>query len=188
MFFVEKTYINDLLILSPKKIIDSRGFFSLAWNKKDFDNLNIRTIFVQDHRSFSNEKYTLRGLHYQKPPHNQCKLVSCISGSILDVVIDVRNGSKTYGQSYSKILSSENSKLMYIPEGFLHGFITLQKNTEVMYKCSNYYNKDSEITILYNDKNLDIDWTVSKNQMIISEKDLSGADFKSFNSEYNIKD
>ena len=187
MYLVKKTSIKDLIVINPVKIIDTRGFFSEIWNKKEYEKLGIKENFVQDHRSFSKKKGTLRGLHYQIPPHTQSKLVRCISGGILDVVVDVRNGSPTYGKWFSEKITSKNLKQIYVPSGCLHGFITLETNTEILYKCSNYYNKKSERIILYNDTQLNINWELDKKNIYIGKKDKQGKPFNKFKSNFNIE-
>ncbi len=175
------TGIEGLIVVEPKVFKDSRGYFFESFNKKIFEQGGIISQFVQDNQSFS-QKNVLRGLHFQKPPYTQAKLVSVIQGAVLDVVVDLRKSSQTYGEYFSLELTGENKKMLFIPEGFAHGFATLQDNTIFSYKCSNLYNKDSEASILWDDKTLNIDWQI-KNP-ILSEKDLIAPKFNQFVSPF----
>ena len=169
---INKTQISGLLIIKPQKISDKRGFFSETYNKKIFYKQKIKIDFVQDNYSYSKYKYTLRGLHFQSPPYAQDKLVRVLSGSIIDVAVDLRKKSKTYKKHFKIILSKQNQKQLLIPKGFAHGFLTLEKNTEVMYKTSNYYSKKHDKGIFWSDKNLNIKWK-KKIKPILSNKDLN---------------
>ena len=144
---IEKTFIKDLLLISPNIINDNRGYFLESYNKNDLASL-LNVEFVQDNESMS-QKNVLRGLHFQKPPHAQGKLVRVITGSVLDVVVDLRKQSDTYGHHFKHILSAEIKNQLYIPEGFAHGFLVLEENTIFSYKCTNYYHKGSEDSILW---------------------------------------
>ncbi len=141
--------------------------------------------FVQDNHSLSRTKGTVRGLHYQSSPFAQGKLVRCTQGSITDVAVDIRNGSPTYGQHVKVILSAENAKQLWVPEGFLHGFATHEDNTEVAYKVTNYYDKASDGNIQWNDKDLAIDWGINEAAAVLSDKDKNAPKFKSFISPFN---
>ena len=169
-------------VIEPKKHTDNRGFFSESWNKKSLESIGIDVDFVQDNYSFSNKRFTLRGLHFQAPPYAQAKLVRCSKGALFDVAVDIRQGSPHYGQWVGIELSFQNNLQLFIPEGFLHGFMTLQPFTEISYKCSNFYKSESEITISFDDSDLDIKWPNGDNSVVISDKDLSGLDFNKFNS------
>lgn len=177
---IEKTPLKDLLLISPKVHYDERGYFMESYNKKNLDN-HIKIAFVQDNESQS-QKNVLRGLHFQKPPYGQAKLVQVISGSVLDVTVDLRKNSSTYGKYFKHILSSENKKQMFIPVGFAHGFLCLEDNTIFSYKCSNYYHKESEGSILWNDPNLAIDWEIEN--PILAEKDKSAEKFLTFENPF----
>lgn len=177
---IEKTPLKDLLLISPKVHYDERGYFMESYNKKNLDN-HIKIEFVQDNESQS-QKNVLRGLHFQKPPYGQAKLVQVISGSVLDVAVDLRKNSSTYGKYFKHILSSENKKQMFIPVGFAHGFLCLEDNTIFSYKCSNYYHKESEGSILWNDPNLAIDWEIEN--PILAEKDKSAEKFLTFENPF----
>ncbi|MET2985440.1 dTDP-4-dehydrorhamnose 3,5-epimerase [Aureibaculum conchae] len=173
---IEKTFINDLLIITPTVFTDERGYFFESYNKKGLENY-VNEEFVQDNESLS-QKGVLRGLHFQNPPYTQAKLIRVFAGSVLDVSVDLRKNSPTYGQHFKCILSADNKVQLYVPKGFAHGFVVLEENTIFCYKCSDYYNKDSERAILWNDDTLNIDWQI-KNP-IISEKDKSAENFANF--------
>lgn len=164
------TPISGLLVFEPKVIEDSRGYFFESFNLKTFQAEGIDINFVQDNQSSSNYG-VIRGLHYQLDPYAQVKLIRVLSGSILDVAVDIRKGSPTFGKSFSIELSAENKKQLFIPAGFAHGFSVLSELAEVLYKCSSFYNKESEAGILYNDPSLNIDWKTTAGKEIISEKD-----------------
>ena len=176
---INKTFIEDLLIIEPQLFKDDRGFFYESYNK---NNLDINIVFVQDNESKS-YKGVIRGLHFQAPPFEQTKLVRCVSGNILDVAVDLRTNSKTYGQSFSIELSSENNKQLFIPKGFAHGFQVLSKTAVVNYKVDEYYNPDSDSGIIWNDKDLSIDWSLDL-KPILSEKDLKLISFKELKSPF----
>jgi len=176
----EKNFIEGLLILNPKVFTDNRGYFLESYNKSTLDTI-IGVDFVQDNESCS-QKDVLRGLHFQKPPFAQAKLVRVIKGAVLDIAVDLRKNSSTYGKHLKTILSEENKKQFYIPKGFAHGFLVLEDHTIFSYKCSNYYNKDSEISLLWNDKTLNIDWEIEN--PIISEKDTKAQKFAAFASPF----
>jgi dTDP-4-dehydrorhamnose 3,5-epimerase len=166
-----KTEFPGLIIFEPTVIKDSRGYFFESYSERVFNADGITARFVQDNQSKSSFG-VLRGLHYQLNPHAQTKLVRVLSGKILDVVVDIRTGSPTYGKTFSIELSAENHKQLLIPKGFAHGFSVLSKTAEVMYKCDEFYNKESEAGILYNDAALNIDWQIPLDKAIVSEKDL----------------
>ena len=168
---VKETKLKGCFILEPKVFQDSRGYFFESFNQKTFNKLIGQNInFIQDNESFST-KGTLRGLHYQLPPFSQTKLVQVIQGIAWDVVVDIRKGSPTFGQSYSCELSAENQLQLFIPRGFAHGFITLSETSIFMYKVDQYYNFKSEGSITPDDPALGIDWQLPKSEWIQSEKD-----------------
>jgi dTDP-4-dehydrorhamnose 3,5-epimerase len=171
--------IPDLKVIKPDIFEDKRGYFFEPYNKERFSSSGIDMEFVQDNQSCS-EKNTLRGLHFQNPPHAQGKLVRVITGAVLDVVVDIRRKSPFYGQWVSQQLTSDNKLMMWIPPGFAHGFITLEENTVFSYKCTAYYNRESEGVIAWNDPDIGINWGVST--PIISDKDCKGCIFREFNS------
>ena len=179
---ITKTDIQGLIIIEPQIFKDSRGYFFESWNAKKFKQLGINEDFVQDNQSVSS-KGVLRGLHFQNPPYAQAKLVRVIEGSVLDVAVDLRKNSSTYGKHVSVILSEQNNKSFFIPKGFAHGFLSLEDNTVFNYKCSDYYNKESEGSLLWNDEDLKIDWQIDN--PLVSEKDLQADLFKNFKTKFN---
>jgi dTDP-4-dehydrorhamnose 3,5-epimerase len=167
-----ETILKGCFIIEPMVFEDNRGYFFESFNQNTFNKLIGQHInFIQDNESFS-LKGTLRGLHYQKEEYAQAKLVRVIQGKVLDIAVDIRNGSKTFGQYVSVELSEENKKQLFIPRGFAHGFIVLSDTAVFSYKCDNFYNKESESGIIYNDKNLNIDWVLKESEFILSEKDM----------------
>jgi dTDP-4-dehydrorhamnose 3,5-epimerase len=165
-----QTPIQDLLVFEPKVIEDSRGYFFESFNLKNFLAEGIEINFVQDNQSLSLYG-VIRGLHYQLQPHPQVKLIRVLAGKILDVAVDIRKGSPTFGKSFSIELSAENKKQLFIPAGFAHGFSVLSERAEVLYKCDSFYNRESEAGILHNDPSLGIDWRIPAGKQIVSEKD-----------------
>tara|TARA_Y100000813_G_scaffold129925_1_gene93686 strand:- start:157 stop:702 length:546 start_codon:yes stop_codon:yes gene_type:complete len=180
--FVKESPLKGLFILNPSVYKDERGYFFESFNSKLFaEKTGLLVTFVQDNESKS-QKNVLRGLHFQNPPFAQGKLVRVIKGSVLDVAVDIRRESNSYGRHIKQVLSEQNKTMMYIPEGFAHGFVTLENDTIFSYKCTNYYNKESEKCLLWNDKTLNINWDVEN--PILSEKDKLGQNFSSFVSKY----
>jgi dTDP-4-dehydrorhamnose 3,5-epimerase len=179
---VVKTKLEGLYLVEPKVFEDARGYFLESYNKQSFKQNGIDVNFVQDNQSLSC-KGTLRGLHFQKPPYAQAKLVRAITGLILDVVVDIRKNSSTYGKYFSIVLSGENKRMLYIPEGFAHGFLALEDNSLIQYKCSNLYNKESEGGLIWNDPDINIDWGIDY-EPIISDKDKDNVYLKNFNSSF----
>jgi dTDP-4-dehydrorhamnose 3,5-epimerase len=176
-----RTEIPDLLIIQPKVFEDERGYFFESYNKKSFSENGIAVDFVQDNQSLS-QKGVLRGLHFQNPPFAQGKLVSVMKGAVLDVAVDIRKNSATYGKFCSIELSEKNKTMFWIPAGFAHGFLTLEDNTIFTYKCTNVYNKNSEGCIRWNDEDLGIEWGVK--EPILSEKDKICMPFREFRSNF----
>ncbi|HEY0068102.1 MAG TPA: dTDP-4-dehydrorhamnose 3,5-epimerase [Flavisolibacter sp.] len=183
----ETTPIPGLLVFMPKVFEDSRGYFFESYNEQVFREQGIDTRFVQDNQSQS-VYGVIRGLHYQKSPHAQCKLVRVLEGEILDVAVDIRKGSPTYGQHISLVLSAENKQQLFIPEGFAHGFSVLSPRAAVLYKCNRFYNKESEGGILFNDPELGIDWQVPVDAQLISDKDQVLPPFASHQSNFEYTD
>lgn len=165
------TEIPDVKILVPKKHGDHRGFFSEIYSRKLLADAGITTEFVQDNHSMSAQKGVLRGLHYQLPPMAQDKLLRVVRGAILDVAVDIRRNSPTFGKHVSMILSAENWQQAFVPIGFAHGFVTLEPNTEVLYKVSNYYSPSHERGIRWNDPKLAIDWGIGSATAVLSARD-----------------
>jgi len=165
------TELEGCFIIEPKIIGDERGYFMESFNEKTFEeNTGKKVHFVQDNQSFS-KKGVLRGLHYQTREHAQAKLVRVLEGEVLDVAVDIRPESKTYGKYVSVLLSAANQKQFFVPRGFAHGFVVLSETALFFYKCDNFYNKESEGGLLYNDQELNIDWKLDESEFIISEKD-----------------
>ncbi|HET9744939.1 MAG TPA: dTDP-4-dehydrorhamnose 3,5-epimerase [Chitinophagaceae bacterium] len=165
-----QTNIPGLLVFEPKVFEDNRGYFFESFNQQTYKEAGIGVTFVQDNQSWS--KYgVIRGLHYQLHPHAQTKLIRVLTGKILDVAVDIRKNSPTFGKSFSVELSAENKKQLFIPEGFAHGFSVLSDHAEVLYKCDAFYHRESESGIFYNDRTLDIDWKIPAGKEIVSEKD-----------------
>ena len=175
------TPLDGLLVFAPEIYEDDRGYFFESWNKKIFKELGLNYEFNQDNQSLS--KYgVLRGLHFQNPPYAQGKLVRVVKGKVLDVVVDIRSDSSTYGSHYKIELSETNKLIFWIPPGFAHGFITLENDTIFSYKCTSVYNKQSEQALLWSDKTLNIDWQIKK--PIVSQKDQNAIKFLSFKSKF----
>lgn len=165
-----KTDIPGLIIFEPPVFRDARGYFFESYNEKLMHEGDIDMRFVQDNQAFS-VYGVIRGLHYQLEPHAQTKLVRCLSGVILDVAVDIRKGSPTYGKHFSIELSADNKKQLLVPCGFAHGYSVLSETAEVLYKCDNFYNKEAEGGIRYDDTALDIDWKVPSDKAIVADKD-----------------
>lgn len=180
---IEKTTIQDLVIINPNLFNDERGYFFEAYNQAKFQENGINYNFIQDNQSFST-KGVIRGLHLQINPFAQAKLVRVLQGEILDVAVDLRKNSSTYGQHFSVVLSAENKKQLMVPHGFAHGFSVLSETASVMYKVDQLYHKDSERGIRYDDPTLAIDWKVNPEEVIVSEKDLILPAFKDIDWEF----
>jgi len=166
------TELPGVLIIEPDRFGDTRGFFSESWNRRRMAGHGVEIDFVQDNHSLSVEPGTLRGLHFQTPPHAQAKLVRCGRGAFMDVVADIRHGSPTYGRWLGVDLSFENGRQLLVPEGFLHGFVTRQPETEIIYKCSDYYAPDCDSAVRFDDPDLAIDWGLD-GPPILSDKDAA---------------
>ncbi len=167
---IKQTPIEGLFIFEPKVFEDERGYFFESFNAKVFEEVGVTRAFVQDNRSKS--KYgTLRGLHFQKGEFAQAKLVSVLKGSVLDVAVDLRQDSSTFGEHFSIELTAANKKQLYVPRGFAHGFVVLEDDTEFFYKCDNFYSPQNEGGIIYNDPQINIDWKVADEDIVLSNKD-----------------
>jgi len=177
----ENVDIEGLVVIKPLVFEDERGHFFESFSEKEFSENGINLKFVQDNQSLS-QKGVLRGLHFQKPPYAQGKLIRVIKGAVLDVAVDLRKNSKTYGEHYVIELSERNKTMFYIPEGFAHGFLTLEDDTIFTYKCTNLYNKESEDAILWDDEYLAINWGFEA--PLLSEKDKKAHEFKSYKSPF----
>lgn len=179
---VRETRIPGVLVLEPKRHGDSRGFFYESWNRKTLAEHGILIDFVQDNMSFSAEPGTLRGLHYQAPPHAQSKLVSCLQGRLFDVVVDVRRGSPTYGRSFGIDLSFENGLQILVPKGLLHGFVTRAPDTVIAYKVDDHYSPECDGSVHWN--SCGVDWGL-EGDPVLSEKDTKAVQFAAFNSPFS---
>jgi len=177
-----KTKFNDTWIIKPQVFQDNRGFFLETYSRKKFSETGIEADFVQDNHSLSVKKGVLRGLHFQAPPFTQAKLLRVTNGSVYDVIVDIRKDSPTFGKWEGFTLSAENFLMLFVPKGFLHGFMTLEDNTEVQYKCDNFYEPQSEGGIIWNDPTLKIDWPIK--DPILSERDEKWGKFEDFNSPF----
>ena len=176
---VIETGLQDCFVIEPQIFGDDRGYFFESFNQRRFEEkTGLEVTFVQDNQSKSN-RGVLRGLHFQQGEHVQAKLVRVIKGKVLDVVVDIRPESSTFGKTFSVILSEENQKQIFVPRGFAHGFSVLEDNSIFSYKCDNYYNKVSESGIIYNDPELNIDWMLDEDEILLSEKDKLLQNFKS---------
>ena len=167
---VETTYIKDILVLTPSVFEDERGYFFESYSEASFKQNQLNISFIQDNQSFS-KKGVIRGLHFQKAPYAQTKLVRVLQGEILDIAVDLRKDSETYGQYFSMVLSAENKKQVLVPKGFAHGFSVLSEHATVLYKVDEIYHKDSECGIRYDDPTLAINWQVAASNVIVSGKD-----------------
>ncbi len=184
MLDVKKTEIEGVLILTPKRWSDARGFFVETWNAERFRQAGLAQDFVQDNHSYSAEAGTVRGLHYQSPPRAQAKLVRVMRGAVIDVAVDVRKGSPTYGRHVRALLSAENGAQLFVPAGFLHGFATLEPHTDVAYKVTDYYSQPNDGGVLWNDPDLAIDWGVDPARAVLSDKDAKATRFADFKSPF----
>ncbi|MCX2722854.1 dTDP-4-dehydrorhamnose 3,5-epimerase [Roseibium salinum] len=181
---VETTEIPDVLLLTPKRFEDSRGYFAETYSARALEDHGIQTRFIQDNMSYSERAGTVRGLHYQAPPHAQTKLIRCTRGAIIDVALDIRIGSPTYGRYVRHLLSAENMCQLYIPAGFAHGFSTLSDNTEVHYKVDARYAPECERGIAFDDGMLGIDWRLGGISPAVSDKDRQLPGFEHLEPEF----
>ena len=183
MIKVDTTKLPGVLVLTPRRFGDERGFFSETWNRRTLLGAGVTLPeFVQDNHSFSTAQGTLRGLHYQSPPHAQGKLVRCGRGSLLDVAVDGRKGSPTYGQWVAEELSYENGRQLWIPAGFLHGFVTLEPDTEIIYKCTDHYAPECDGGVRFD--TVGIDWGFDPASAVLSEKDDKAPAFADWHSPF----
>lgn len=184
---VEATDIADLVILTPRRFADDRGFFSEVWNRETLRReAGIDLDFVQDNHSLSRAEGTLRGLHCQTPPHAQAKLVRCGRGAVRDVAVDIRQGSATYGRWVAVDLSVENGRQLFIPAGFLHGFLTLTPDAELLYKCSDFYAADCDVSIRFDDPQIGIEWGAAVDPALLSAKDRQAPTLAQFDNPFHL--
>ena len=180
----EQQFIPGLVVITPNKYDDERGYFSEVYNLNQYRKGEIDVDFVQDNQSINLTKNTIRGLHFQSPPSAQDKLVRVGRGSVLDIAVDIRRASKHFGKYLKVELSAFNRKQLFIPKGFLHGFITLEDNTELLYKCSNFYAPEYDRTVRFDDPQLNINWGIQIDHAVISNKDLDGDFFRELVSPF----
>ena len=181
---ITPTALDGVLVIRPDRHGDHRGFFCETFNSALLKEAGIDIDFVQDNQSLSVSTGTVRGLHFQAPPHAQDKLVRCGRGSLFDVAVDIRKGSPTYGHWVGEELSFENGKQLLIPRGFLHGFITREPNTEILYKCSDYYAPECDGAVRFDDRDIGIDWGLGEAALVLSDKDAKAPLLKDFNSPF----
>lgn len=182
---VIKTAIDEVVIIEPRIFKDARGYFFESFSAREFEEKVCKTTFVQDNESFSSYG-VLRGLHFQKPPFTQSKLVRVIKGAVLDVAVDIRKGSPTYGKHVAVELTEENHRQLFIPRGFAHGFAVLSDEVLFQYKCDNFYAPQADGGIAWNDPDLGIDWRIPVDKVILSEKDTKHSCLKDYDSEFDI--
>ncbi|MBZ3640180.1 dTDP-4-dehydrorhamnose 3,5-epimerase [Enterococcus casseliflavus] len=180
---VSKTKLTDVLIIESPVFGDHRGFFTESYSQTDFQEAGITQNFVQDNHSLSVEAGVLRGLHFQKGTAAQTKLIRVVTGAVLDVIVDIRKGSPTYGEWEGYILSESNQRQLLVPKGFAHGFMTLTSNVNFLYKCDNYYDAEADAGIAFDDPDLAIDWPIAKEKAILSEKDQHHPTLKAFEEQ-----
>lgn len=181
---VEDTKLSGVKILTPRRFGDARGFFSESWNKRVMAKAGLDYDFVQDNHSVSAQVGTVRGLHFQSPPHAQDKLVRCGRGRLFDVAVDIRRGSPTYGHWVGVELSSENGKQLLVPAGFLHGFVTRESDTEIVYKCTDYYAPECDGAVRWNDPDIGIDWGIAEAGAVLSGKDAAAPFLAEFETPF----
>ena len=179
---VERLRLDGVLLVHNTRFTDDRGFFTELYNADRFHESGIETLFVQDNYSYSRSRGTVRGLHYQSPPYAQAKLVRVQAGRILDVVVDARPGSPTFGQHLTHELNADTPTQLFVPRGFLHGFITLADDAHVVYKVDNVYTKSCDGAVRFDDADLGIDWGVPTSEVVISDKDAAAQSWKHFSS------
>lgn len=182
---IQKTELSGVLLINPVRFYDHRGFFSETWNRKCMEENGLDIDFVQDNHSLSRDVGTIRGLHFQSPPHAQGKLVRCGKGAFFDVVVDVRKGSPSYGEWIGEELSFENGKQLWLPAGFLHGFVTRESDTEIIYKCTDYYSPGCEGTVRWD--SCGIDWGLN-GAPILSPKDEVAQTLATFDSPFTFEE
>lgn len=184
---VEETDLDGVVVLRPQWLKDSRGHFCEVWSHRRFVDSVANVTFVQDNQSVSRHAGTIRGLHYQAPPHAQAKLVRCGRGRLLDIVVDVRVGSPSWGRWIGRELCAERGEQLYIPAGFLHGFVSLVPDTEILYKCSDYYAPECDGAVHFDDPQLAIDWRVDSSRAVVSDKDRDAPTLDQWQSPFHYR-
>ena len=185
---IEATPLSGVILITPTRHGDTRGFFSETYNAKGLAAHGVDTVFVQDNHSLSEKVGTVRGLHFQAPPHAQAKLVRCGKGALFDVAVDIRAGSPTYGQWFGVELSFENGRQLLVPAGFAHGFITRQPGTEIVYKCSDYYAPETERVLRWDDPEIGIDWGPEAKDPTLSGRDAAAFGLAMLATPFTYKD
>jgi dTDP-4-dehydrorhamnose 3,5-epimerase len=181
---IQETDLSGVLLLTPQRHGDARGFFSESWNKKLLQEHGVDIDFVQDNHSLSEQVGTVRGLHFQTPPYTQVKLVRCGRGLIFDVAVDIRKNSPTYGQWVGYELSFENGNQLLVPAGFAHGFVTREPGSEIIYKCSNYYAQECDRALKWDDEAIGIDWGIAVDVALLSDKDANAPALADLNNPF----
>ncbi len=181
---IEETALSGVVILTPRRFGDDRGFFSETWNARAMKDAGLDLDFVQDNHAWTRDAGTVRGLHFQAPPHAQDKLLRVVRGRIMDVAVDARAGSPTYGQWVGVELSAENGRQLLVPKGFLHGYATLSPDCDVLYKCTDFYAPQTEGSVRFDDPDLGIDWGIDPARAILSDKDAAAGRFADFQTPF----
>jgi dTDP-4-dehydrorhamnose 3,5-epimerase len=187
VMLVEDTPLDGVKVITPSRFGDQRGFFSEIWNSQVMEAWGLNYDFVQDNQSISEKAGTVRGLHFQLPPHAQDKLVRCGRGALWDVAVDIRVGSPSFRRWFGVELSAENGKQLLVPKGFLHGFVTLQPDTEILYKCSDYYSPECDQTVRFDDPDIGVDWDIDPSSAILSEKDANAPFLRDIQSPFTYE-
>lgn len=185
---VERLELPEIIVVTPKRFGDSRGYFEETYNRQSFHEAGIAAAFVQDNQSLSAQRGTVRGLHFQTPPHAQAKLVRVLAGSILDVAVDIRRDSPRYGRWCGAVLSAENGKQLLVPRGFAHAFCTLEPNTIVAYKVDAFYSGPHDGGLRFDDPEIGIEWPIAASDAVVSDKDRNLPSFKDFQSPFTMSD
>ncbi len=185
---IEETALPGVKVITPRWFRDNRGAFCETYNQATWAEYGLIQTFVQDNHSISRDVGTVRGLHFQSPPHGQAKLLRVVAGAVWDVAVDIRRGSPTYGHWVGVDLSAEDGRQIYIPEGFLHGFVTRAPHTEVLYKCSAVYAPTAEGAVRFDDPDLNIDWGIAADKAILSDKDAAAGRFADLDSPFIYSD
>jgi dTDP-4-dehydrorhamnose 3,5-epimerase len=183
-FALERLSISDVIVVRVRKFADSRGHFLETFRQSDFAAMGIGCAFVQDNQAFSAQAGTIRGLHFQTPPHAQAKLVRVLRGSVYDAAVDLRKGSATYGKWCGARLTADGGEQIFVPQGFAHGYCTLEPNTVVAYKVDAYYAPQSEAGLMWNDPDIGIDWTIPADDVLVSDKDGKLSSLRSFTTPF----
>ena len=186
-FSSERLLVPGVLLVRVRKFADSRGYFLETFRKHDFAEIGVDCDFVQDNQAFSTQPGTVRGLHFQVPPHAQAKLVRVLRGAVFDVAVDLRRGSSTYGKWCGARLTADGGEQIFVPRGFAHGYSTLEPDTAVAYKVDAYYAPQSEAGLIWNDPAIDIDWSIPAEDVLVSDKDAKLPSLTSFNTPFEMK-